>query len=146
MTYYAKPGHEAALYEGLVAQNSFLTAHHVQAPMLYRGPGRNGPAAFWTITFPSWAAHDAWLKSADAVPESASDKANDKAVDAGIVQDILNLANRPSQFFSVLSRSRLVVIPNALASQTSLEDFGRKTGSMYMANADPCKLSGHGPV
>jgi hypothetical protein len=82
MTYYAKPGQEAALYNGLVAQNTILTNHHVQAPMLYRGPGGDDPAAMWTIAFPSWAAHDAWLKSADAIPESASEKANDKATNA----------------------------------------------------------------
>jgi hypothetical protein len=81
MTYYARPGKEAALYNALVAQNTLLTTHHIQAPTLYRGPGGDGPAAMWTITFPTWAAHDAWLKSANAVPESASDKANDKIVD-----------------------------------------------------------------
>jgi hypothetical protein len=82
MTYYAKPGAEAALYNGLVAQNTLLTSHHIEAPTLYRGPGGDAPSAMWTITFPSWAAHDSWLKSADAIPESASDKANDKAVEA----------------------------------------------------------------
>jgi hypothetical protein len=82
MTYYAKPGKEAAIYNGLIAQDTLLTTHHIQTPMLYRGPGGDGPAAMWVITFPSWAAHDAWLKSADAVPESASDKANDKTVEA----------------------------------------------------------------
>lgn len=86
MTYYAKPGQESALYNELVAQNVLLANHHVDVPTLYRGPGGKGPAAMWTMTFPSWAAHDAWLKSADAVPESASDKANDKALGASALR------------------------------------------------------------
>jgi hypothetical protein len=67
MTYYAIPGKEDALYQGLARDDETLMRHGVAGYMLFRGPGGSGPAAMWQMTFPNFAAHDAWLKQADKV-------------------------------------------------------------------------------
>jgi len=67
MTFYARPGQESVIYDGLVQEDKVLQQHGVQAFVVYRGPGGSGPAAQWQLTFPNFAAHDAWLKQADEV-------------------------------------------------------------------------------
>jgi hypothetical protein len=45
MTYYARPGQDNAIYQGLFQQNQMLTKNGVEGFELFRGPGGSGPAA-----------------------------------------------------------------------------------------------------
>jgi hypothetical protein len=67
MTYYAKPGKEDAVYQGVVAEDRLLIKHGVEGFTVLRGPGGTGPAVQWEMTFATMAAHDAWYKQSDKV-------------------------------------------------------------------------------
>jgi hypothetical protein len=67
MTYYARPGQESVVYNGLIQESKLLQQHGVQAFQVYRGPGGSGPAAQWQLTSANFAAHDAWLKQVDKI-------------------------------------------------------------------------------
>jgi len=72
-TYYARPGQENTIYQGLIQENQVLTKHGIEGFTVLRGPGGAGPAAEWQMTFATLAAHDAWLKqSTKALPAAES--------------------------------------------------------------------------
>lgn len=66
-TYYARPGQEDAIYQGLVQKNQQLKKQGLKGFTVLRGPGGSGPAAEWQMTFETMAAHDTWYKQSSKV-------------------------------------------------------------------------------
>jgi len=64
-TYYARPGQENSIYQGLVQENQLLKKHGLEGFTVLRGPGGTGPAAEWEMTFATMAAHDVWYKESN---------------------------------------------------------------------------------
>jgi hypothetical protein len=86
MVYYARPGQENTVYQGIMAQNRLLMANHMQSYTVFRGPGGDQPAVVWAMTMPNFKAHDAWLKAGNNIHETPMQMAEDKRLEGATLR------------------------------------------------------------